>query len=212
MSFNNYQHHKIFRLDFKDIESLIDYYQVINGKIVSRIYQVDYNNEPEKDIYLPWLFYLSFKDFDYFLEIEGDIDGQHLRVNLYETSELEDRLARNNFPGELDLWQVYEVNREEKLGQLLGRKIDSMDFGIDQEIFQFDQVNLVRKEYISFIRIYCEDITLTIFEGSASYFVDVSIKDLPKTRYSRYIRPPRLMTKKIMLSWKDISKVRWNNR
>ena len=168
MSFNNYQHHKIFRLDLKDIESLIDYYQVINGKIVSRIYQVDYNNEPEKDIYLPWLFYLSFKDFDYFLEIEGDIDGQHLRVNLYETSELEDRLARNNFPGELDLWQVYEVNREEKLGQLLGRKIDSMDFGIDQEIFQFDQVNLVRKEYISFIRIYCENITLTIFEGSAT--------------------------------------------
>lgn len=44
-----------------------------------------------------------------------------------------------------------------------------------------------------------------------SYFVDVLIKDLFKIRYLRYICFLRFMIKKIMLSWKDILKVRWNN-
>jgi hypothetical protein len=68
----------------------------LNGKTVDKIYQVDFNQGRHEDIYLPWLFFITFSDFDRFLEIEGDFDGDHIRLNLYDNSELGNKIKEND--------------------------------------------------------------------------------------------------------------------
>jgi hypothetical protein len=126
----------------------------LNGKTVANIYNVDYNHDRHKDTYLPWLFFITFINFEYFLEIEGDIDGIHLKISLTEKQKLAQRLAENNFPNEADLWKVYETTSAETLGKLLDKKIDC----IESE----------EETYVTFIRFITKNVYITIFEGSAT--------------------------------------------
>jgi len=106
-------------MNFQLNKNLGNWLKQLNGKTVDKIFQVDFNKERNEDIYLPWLFFIIFTDFDKFLEIEGDFDGDHIRINLYDNSELDKKLKENNLPNEPDLWRVYETNKDETLGQFL---------------------------------------------------------------------------------------------
>jgi hypothetical protein len=141
----------------------------LNEKTVDKILQVEFNEDRNEDIYLPWLFFIIFTDFDKFLEIEGDFDGDHIRINLYENSELAKKLKENNLPDEPDLWRVYETNKDETLGRLLGQKIEFIEYGIDKDEFEINGTKIKgQRDVFNFIRFNCKTLNLTIFEGSAT--------------------------------------------
>ncbi|WP_114790419.1 hypothetical protein U0035_14165 [Niabella yanshanensis] len=68
----------------------------LNGKTVSNIYQVNYNENRKEDHCLPWLCMITFTDHDQFLQIEGDFDGDHIKIDLFEMGVLENRLREYN--------------------------------------------------------------------------------------------------------------------
>lgn len=160
------RHQMNFELNNKNVGNWLTQ---LNGKTVDKIFQVDFNNDRHEDIYLPWLFFVTFTDFDKFLEIEGDFDGDHIRISLNDYSELGNKLKENNLPDEPDLWRVYETEKDEPLGKLLGQKIDFVDYGIDKDEFEINGTEIKgQKDVFNFIRFNCGKMNLTIFEGSAT--------------------------------------------
>lgn len=156
-------------MNFQLNKNLGNWLTQLNGKTVEKIFQVDYNNDRNEDIYLPWLFFIMLTDFDKFLEIEGDFDGDHIRINLYDNSELDKKLKENNLPDEPYLWRVYETSKDETLGRLLGQKIEFIEYGIDKDQFEINGTKIKgQKDVFSFIRFNCETLNLTIYEGSAT--------------------------------------------
>lgn len=144
----------------------IHWLKEINGKTIDKIFQVDYNKDRHADIYWPWLIFIAFKDFDKFLEIEGDFDGDHIRINLYNNSLLNDKLQENNFPEETDLWHVYDTDKDEMLGKLLGQKIDYIEYGIDKDVFEINGTKIKgQKDVFNFIRFHCKPIKMSIHEN-----------------------------------------------
>lgn len=141
----------------------------LNGKTVDKIFQVDFNKDRHEDIYLPWLFFITFSDFDRFIEIEGDFDGDHIRINLYDIAELDNKLKENNLPDEPNCWRVYDTNKDETIGRLLGQKIEFIEYGIDKDEFEINGTKIKgQKDVFNFIMFNCETLNLTIFEGSAT--------------------------------------------
>lgn len=154
----------------------------LNGKIVDKIYQVDFNKKRYEDIYLPWLFFIIFSNFDHFLEIEGDFDGYHIRINLYDYSEFDNKIKENNLPNEPDCWRIYDTEQDETLGLLLGQKIEFVEYGIDKDEFEINGTLIKgQKDVFNFIRFNCEKISLSIFEGSAT---GLGVSDDPKVKLS----------------------------
>lgn len=156
-------------MNFQVNKNLGNWLKDFNGKTIDRIYQVDFNKDREQDIHLPWLFFIIFKEIDKFIEIEGDFDGHHIRINFYENSELDRKLQENDQPKEPDLWRIYDTKKDEPLGQLLGRQINFFEFGIDKDEFEING-NLIKgqKDVYTFIRFNCKNLSITIFEGSAT--------------------------------------------
>lgn len=156
-------------MNFQLNRSLGNWLTQLNGRTVGKIFQVDFNNDRHEDIYLPWLFIITFFDFDRFLEIEGDFDGEHIRINFYDNSELDKKLKEYNLPDEPDLWRVYETHKDETLGRLLGQKIEFIEYGIDKDEFEINGTEIKgQKDVFNFIRFNCETLNLTIYEGSAT--------------------------------------------
>jgi hypothetical protein len=141
----------------------------LNGKTVDKIFQVDFNNDRQEDIYLPWLFFVTFTDLDKFLEIEGDFDGSHIKIDLDDISQLERKLKEYNLTDNPDLWRVYETSQEEIIHQLLGQRIRFIEFGVDKDEFVINgTISKGQKDVFIFIRFHCDAVCLTIFEGSAT--------------------------------------------
>jgi hypothetical protein len=154
-------------MNFQQNNNLGDWLAQLNGKKVDEIFQVDFNGvERIEDIYLPWLFFITFTDFDMYLEIEGDFDGDHIKINLYNNSQLEKRLKENNLPEEPYLWHVYKTEQNETLGHLLGQKIEYIEYGLDKEEFEINGTKINgQKDVFNFIALNCGDLKLTIFES-----------------------------------------------
>jgi hypothetical protein len=137
----------------------------LNNKTVDKIYEVDFNTEREDDNYLPWLFYITFFEFEKFIEIEGDFDGDHIRFKFYSVSEFDQIIKKNNFSNEPDLWKVYEVENNATLGQLINQKIKYCEYGIDKdEYFINGEKCYGEKDLLKFIRFYFKNSFLTIYE------------------------------------------------
>jgi hypothetical protein len=156
-------------MNFQLNKNLGNWLTQLNGKTVDKIFQVDFNKDRNDDIYLPWLFFITFSDFEKFLEIEGDIEGDHIRINLYNNSELDNKLKENNLHDEPDCWRVYDTEQNETVGRLLGEKIKFIEYGIDKDEFEINGTKIKgQKDVFNFIRFNCESLSLTIFEGSAT--------------------------------------------
>lgn len=85
-------------MNFQQSINLGNWLTQLNEKTVDKIFQVDFNKDRNEDNYNPWLFFITFYDFDRFLEIEGDFDGDHIRITLIDNAELNDTLKENNLP------------------------------------------------------------------------------------------------------------------
>ncbi len=156
-------------MNFQHINNSGNWLTQLNRKTVDKIYQVDFNNDRHEDIYLPWLFFITFLDFDRFLEIEGDFDGDHIRISLHNNSELGTKLKENHLPDEPDCWRVYDTEPNETVGRLLGQKIEFIEYGIDKDEYEINGSQIKgQKDVFTFIRFNCETVSLTIFEGSAT--------------------------------------------
>ena len=131
----------------------------LNGKSVDKIYQIGFDNNYE-DIFLPALFFITFKDLNKFLEIDGDFEGNQIRINLINNSEFDQKLKENDLSTESDSWKVSNCSPEETLGKLLGQKIDFVEYGIGKEEF--------KKGVFEFITFICKNLELTIFETSTT--------------------------------------------
>ncbi|MDP1815480.1 MAG: hypothetical protein Q8K92_13615 [Leadbetterella sp.] len=154
----------------------------LNGKTVDKVYQVDFNRDRHADIYLPWLFFITFTDLDKFLEIEGDFDGDHIKITLKDITELDQKLKDNDFPNEPDLWSVYASKSQEPIGKLLGQKIMFVEYGIDKDEFEInDTLIMGQKGVFAFISINCLNLKLTIFEGLAT---GLDVSDDPDVKLS----------------------------
>jgi len=150
----------------------------LNGKTVDKVFQVDFNNDRHGDIYLPWLFLITFSDFDKFLEIEGDFDGDHIRINLCDNLELDKKIKENNLPDEPDMWHVYDTEKQETLGRLLGQKIEFIEYGIDKDEFEINGTKIKgQKDVFDFISFNCDNLKLTIFESSG-----LGVSDNPEVK------------------------------
>ncbi|WP_033962401.1 hypothetical protein [Psychroserpens jangbogonensis] len=162
----------------------------IIGKTVDTIYQVDYNENKANDNYLPWTFFITFTEYDKFIEIEGDFDGDHIKINLNQLSELNQKLKKNDLRNEPHLWQVYKVKENESLGKLLNKPILKCEYGIEKDEFIINE-NKVKgqKEVFTFIRFYYEKSFLTIFEGGCGLSVsnDKNIKLNFEETFDKYL-------------------------
>ena len=139
----------------------------LHGKTIDKIYQVDFNTDRHKDIYLPWVFFITFSDMNKFLEIDGDFDSNYIRIHLYDVLELQHKLKQHHLPDEEGCWCVYDTEQDETLGLLLGQKIASLVYPIDdvksKEIFTEEH-----KTVFKFIRFQCENFNVTIFKELAA--------------------------------------------
>jgi hypothetical protein len=176
-------------MNFQLNKNLGNWLTQLNGKTVGKIFQVDYNRiDRHEDSYLPWLFFIIFTDFDKFLEIEGDFDGDHIKINLYDNSELDKKLKENNLADQPDLWRVYDTEKQEKLGRLLEQKIEFIEYGIDKDEFEIDGTKIKgQKDVFDFIAFNCESLKLTIFESSGLGVSDDSeVKLMFEDSFDRY--------------------------
>jgi hypothetical protein len=167
-------------MNFQLNENLGNWLTQLNGKTVDKIYPVDFNKDRHEDIYLPWIFFITFLDFDRFLEIEGDFDGNHISINLYDNSELDNKLKKNNLPDEPDCWRVYNTEQNETVGRLLGQKIEFVEYGIDKDEFEINgTICTGEKDVFNFIRFNTDKLNLSIFEGGAT---GLGVSDDPAIR------------------------------
>ncbi|MEQ9303296.1 MAG: hypothetical protein RJQ14_05215 [Marinoscillum sp.] len=159
-------------MEFQLNENLGSWLTQLNDKTVEKIYQVDFNNNRHQDNYLPWQFFITFHGFDKFLQIEGDFDGDHIKIDLDDISNLEDKLKENDLKNEFDLWTVYTADKSEKLGQLLNGTIRRLEYGIDKDNFVINETRIQgQKDVFTFIRFYLDDSNLTISEGGCGLYV-----------------------------------------
>ena len=162
----------------------------IIGKKVDKIYQVDFNENKDNDDYLPWTFFITFSEFDMFMEIEGSFDGDHIKIYLNQLSELKPKLKKNDLRNEPNLWQVYEVKKNEYLGELINKPILKCEYGIEKDEFTINENKMKgQKEVFTFIRFYYEKSFLTIFEGGYGLSVsdDKNIKLNFEETFDKYL-------------------------
>jgi len=153
-------------MNFQLKQNLGNWLASLNGKTVSKIYQVDYNEKRHEDDYLPWLFLITFANHDQFLQIEGDFDAEHIKIDLFEIGLLESRLHDYNLAKEPHLWQVYPTTKYEMLAQLIDKQIELIEYGIDKDEYEINGTSTIgKKDVFTFIRFHCKNIVITIFEA-----------------------------------------------
>ena len=161
-----------------------DFLTQLNGKTIDKIYKVDFNNDNENDNYLPWLFFFTFNGFDKFLEIEGDFDGDHIKISLTDLSELKEKLQKSDFPNVPDLWKAFTVKENEPLGKIIDKTISKCGYGIDKDEIEIKG----QKNRFTFVRFYFDNFYLTIFERGSGLYVtdDPNVKLNFKETFDKY--------------------------
>jgi len=103
----------------------------VQNKAISAIYAVDFEDEPDQDIYYPWQYLICFEHSPVFLDLEDAADGEHLRVSWRASAEFESYL---HGLGEKGLWKPYPVAVHEPLGALLGHAFTRACYATDKEL------------------------------------------------------------------------------
>jgi hypothetical protein len=142
----------------------------LNGKTISEIFRVSIDEQTEYS----WLIFIAFSDLERFLKIEGDIDGDHIKIGLEPLSSLPEKLwmyEQFDYEGNL-LWEPNKVDKAELLGTLLGKKLSKIEYGVDKHEFVVNG-NLLKgeRDLFTFIRFHLDDLILTIQEGGSGLYI-----------------------------------------
>jgi hypothetical protein len=164
-------------MNFLQNTNLGNWLSQLKNKVVQKIYQVDYREDRHDDIYLPWIFIMTFLDFNKYLEIEGDLDGSHIKINLIDINQLSNRLESEELNN--DNWKVFDVFNDETLGEMMDKHICFVQYGIDKDEYEINGVKCKgEKDVFTFIKFNCDKTVFTIFEGGCGLFIsnDSNIK------------------------------------
>jgi hypothetical protein len=161
----------------------------LNDKVVDEIYFVDFNDHPESDNYLPWIFFITFTNADIFLEIEAGLDAEHIKIYWRNLSTLGQKLKDFDHPNEPDLWRVYRVRDTEKLGSMLDGRIMRVEYGVDKDEFEINGLKIRgQKDMYTFIKFYFEETFLMIFEGGTGLYAtdDPAVKPCFEEKFDTF--------------------------
>ncbi len=162
-------------MDFELNKGLGTWLTTLNRRTIEEVYQVDFIEDRLNDGYLPWILILTFKDFDKYLEIEGDFDGDHIKILLADIRGLKKRIEENIEP---NLWTVYKPDKE-NWGRIIGQTVKRIEYGVDKEEFEINGTRTKgQRDLFTFIRFHFGDFFVTVFEGGTGLFItdDSNIK------------------------------------
>ena len=141
-------------------------------KAISPIYGVDFETEPDQDIYSPWQYLICFQASPVFLDIEDAYDGDHLRLRWREITELEHYLQTLTEAG---LWKPRSVEVHEPLGPLLGRRLRHAFCAKDKAHFVINGTWLKGDpELYTGLRLECDAHALTVFNNGLGLYAGVN--------------------------------------
>jgi len=147
----------------------IDFSAQLTGKTIDKIYKA--GMQMGSDQYSAWFFIFTFIEFDKFLEIEGDIDGIHIRIKLTTISELRGRFEKSQSLKDPDLQNSFLVKENEPLGKVIGNTIKKCELGVDRE--KLMKIKNKENNLYSYIRFYFDRFYITVFEGEHGLAISV---------------------------------------
>jgi hypothetical protein len=162
------------------MEKIINYFENLlspyKGKVIKRIYYVDYNYEDcDTDIYKPFIYFIIFRDSTTFLEVIGDFDGDHIKVVNDNLSNLRKKFKENNFPNQPDLWHIFQLDLIKNFKSIQGEKIVNFQIAFEksslENLSQDDEIN---KDLLIYLSIQFNNNKITFFE---SLGVDITEKN-----------------------------------
>jgi hypothetical protein len=150
-------------------ERLGTWLTVLNNRTIEEVYQVDFIEDRINDGYLPWILILTFRDFDKYVEIEGDFDGDHIKISMADIAGLKRRIEENIEP---NLWTAYKLDGQESFGKIIGQNVRGIEYGIDKEEFEINGTTTKgQRDLFTFIRFHFTDLFITVFEGGTGLFI-----------------------------------------
>ena len=145
-------------------------YEVI-GKTVKAIYLIDFEDEPENDRYSPWQILIDFKDLNKYLDVEDAYDGDHMRINLDDTS-LDQKLSVLTEP---NLWKPYQSSFNNLTGQLLGKKVTQLFYAKEKREYELKGQKYTGDQSLySGLKVIFDDDTLMVFSNGVGLSVEVN--------------------------------------
>ncbi|MFN9320381.1 MAG: hypothetical protein ACK58Q_07330 [Chitinophagales bacterium] len=136
------------------------------GLIPKNFYKVCLEDE---NLYYTWFIYITFHNYDKFIEIEGDFDGVHIKIELSPLSEIEKKI---NLYKKSDIqfsWDVHYSNEEEIFNQTINHTISKRDYSIDKgpykinETFYSGHKELFNRLIIIIVRIKCNNFPKSLY-------------------------------------------------
>ena len=144
-----------------ELRQLIQSLALLKDKIISSIHFVDYiGDDRQEDYYEPWLIFFTFESYDKFLEIEGDFDGDHIKLKVSNLKQLRHRLDDN----QTGHWRVYESKEWQQIDKLIGKTILELSLAIeDSYLINEDGI---KEQFIAInqVIIATQDESITIYE------------------------------------------------
>lgn len=151
--------------------------QALLHQTVSEIYSVDFEEEPEKDIYSPWQLIIVFQEGDQFLIVEDAYDGDHIDIRLSPCSQLENLLTETTEP---TLWKPYKTEPTDTLGVLLNGQITQLLYAKDKPEFILNGHLLQGSQrFYTGLKLTCGHNCLTVFSAGVGLFAGVDSLLLP---------------------------------
>jgi hypothetical protein len=146
-------------------------------KRIKAIYLVDFEDNPEADIYWPWQILLFFDDFDYFLDVEDAYDGDHINISLRSCTTTETVLHELTAPG---LWNPSLVEPTGSLGQLLGLKVTRILYAIDKATYSINGLQQAGNQALfAGIKLFFETRSITVFNNGVGLFTGIDTSLVP---------------------------------
>jgi hypothetical protein len=147
-------------------------FRQVQQKTIAAIYAVDFEQDPDQDIYFPWRYLICFQNSAVFLDIEDAYDGDHLCLNWRETTELEYYLQTLTQAG---LWKPRSVEVHDPLGPLLGRSLSRAFYAKDKAHFVINGTRLQGSpDLYTGLRLKCEVHELTVFNNGVGLYAGVN--------------------------------------
>jgi hypothetical protein len=147
-------------------------FRQVQQKAIWAIYAVDFEQDPDQDIYSPWRYLICFQDSSVFLDIEDAYDGDHLCLNWRETAELEHYLQTLTEAG---LWKPWSVEAHEPLGPLLGGFLTQAFYAKDKACFAINGSWIQGDPHLyKGLRLECEAYALTVFSNGVGLYAGVN--------------------------------------
>lgn len=147
-------------------------FRQVQHKAISAIYGIDFEDEPDQDIYSPWQYLICFQNSSVFLDIEDADDGDHLCLKWRESTELEQYLQTLTEAG---LWKPRSVEAHEPLGPLLGSSLTQAFCAKDKKRFVINGTWIRGNPHLyKGLRLECEAHALTVFSNGVGLYAGVN--------------------------------------